>query len=348
MSTQQLGSVLVVGGCGFVGYSIVSKLVNEPNCSVSVISRNPRHPRVVGVSYNACDITDIQGLRTLIQQIQPQIILRMASPHFYQDKVDEKLLHQVNVVGTRNLLDTAILTESVKAFVYTSSNSVHAGSEFCFIMEDAPLPNEFSKADKYATTKALADAMVLQANCREVRTLCILALLREKKTHFQLGDNTNLYDSIYVDNAASAHLMAAKALLRDKASRPKVHGEAFFITDGNPMPFWDFQREIWVAAGDKTPLTKVIIVPAWIGMLMATVVEYVFWIFTFGQELPPKTMRRNVLRYAFTNRTFCINKARERLGYRPLVDTDVGIQRGVKWALENRGTHDATEIDTGL
>ena len=365
MSTRPLGSVLVVGGCGFVGYSIVSKLVNEPNCSVSVISRNPSQPRVVGVSYNACNITDIQGLRTLIQQIQPQIILYTASPHFYQIEVDGKLLHQVNVVGTRNLLDAAILTESVKAFVYTSSSSVHAGSEFCFIMEDAPLPNEFSKADKYATTKALADAMVLQANCREVRTLClrfpviygerdtqlipgILALLREKKTHFQLGDNTNLYDSIYVDNAASAHLMAAKALLRDKASRPKVHGEAFFITDDNPMPFWDFQREIWVAAGDKTPLTKVIIVPAWIGMLMATVVEYVFWIFTLGQELPPKTMRRNVLRYAFTNRTFCINKARERLGYRPLVDTDVGIQRGVKWALENRGTHDATEVDTGL
>ena len=320
MSTQPLGSVLVVGGCGFVGYSIVSKLVNEPNCSVSVISRNLSHPRVVGASYHRCDITDIQGLRTLIQQIQPQILLHTASPQFYQDEVDEKLLHQVNVVGTRNFLDAAILTESVKAFVYTSSSSVHAGSEFCFIYGER-------------------DTQLI---------LGILALLREKKTHFQLGDNTNLYDSIYVDNSASAHLMAAKALLRDKASRPKVHGEASFITDDNPMPFWDFQRKIWVAAGDKTPLTKVIIVPAWIGMLMATVVEYVFWIFTLGQELPPKMMRRNVLRYAFTNRTFSINKARERLGYRPLVDTDVGIQRGVKWALENRGTQDTTEVDTKL
>ena len=320
MSTQPLDSVLVVGGCGFVGYSIVSKLVNEPNCSVSVVSRNPRHPRVVGVSYNACDVTDIQGLRTLIQQIQPQILLHTASLQFYQDEVDEKLLHQVNVVGTRNLLDAAILTESVKAFVYTSSSSVHAGSEFCFIYEER-------------------DTQLIPG---------ILALLREKKTHFQLGDNTNLYDSIYVDNAASAHLMAAKALLRDKASRPKVHGEASFITDDNPMPFWDFQRKIWVAAGDKMPLTKVIIVPAWIGMLTATVVEYVFWIFTLGQELPPKMMRRNVLRYAFTNRTFSINKARERLGYRPLVDTDVGIQHGVKWALENRGTQDTTEVDTKL
>lgn len=96
--------------------------------------------------------------------------------------------------------------------------------------------------------------MVLKANCRELRMLCLrppviygerdtqlipgaLAVLREKKTHFQLGDNTNLYDGIYVDNATSAHLMAAKALLRDKASDPKVDGEAFFITDDNSMSF---------------------------------------------------------------------------------------------------------------
>lgn len=163
-----------------------------------------------------------------------------------------------------------------------------------------------------------------------------------------MGDNTNLYDSIYVDDAALAHLMAAKALLRDKTSGPKVEGEAFFITDDNPMPFWDFQRKIWAAAGDKTPLTKVIIIPAWVGILMATVVENMFWIFTLGQKLPPKTMRRNVLRYTFTNRTFSIKKAQERLGYKPLVDTDVGIQRGVKWALEDWRTYDTTEVDTKM
>ena len=358
MSIGTLGSVLVVGGCGFLGYSIVSKLVNEPNCSVSVLSRNPSYPRVAGVSYHACDITDKKVLRTLLHQIQPQIILHTASPHFYQDIVDENLLHQVNVVGTLNLLEAARLTQSVKAFVYTSSSSVHAGSEFRFITEEAPLLNQFSRAERYATTKALADTMVLQANCQQLRTLClrppviygerdnqmipgVLAVLRDKKTHFQLGDNTNLYDSIYVENAASAHLKAANALLRDNASDPKVDGEAFFITDDNSMPFWDFQRKIWAAAGDKTPLNEVIVIPAWTGILMATMMEYVFWIFTLGQKLPPKTMRRNVLRYTFTNRTFCIEKARERLQYEPLVHTDVGIERAVKWALENQGTpHD--------
>ena len=157
MSTKPLRSVLVVRGCGFLGYSIVSKLVIEPHCSTSVISRNPTHPRVAGVSYYSCDITDIEGLRILLDQIRPQIILHTASPHFYQDEVDEDLLHQVNVVGTRNLLNAARFMESVKAFVYTSSSSVHAGSQFHFITEEAPLLNQVSKADKYATTKALAE-----------------------------------------------------------------------------------------------------------------------------------------------------------------------------------------------
>lgn len=65
-------------------------------------------------------------------------------------------------------------------------------------------------------------------------------------------------------------------------------------------------------------------------MAMATMVEHLFWIFTFGQKLPPKTLRRDVLRYAITNRTFNIEKAKERLGYKPLIDSNEGIKRGVE------------------
>ena len=199
--------------------------------------------------------------------------------------------------------------------------------------------------------------MVLKANCHELRTLCIrppgiygerdgqlipgsLAVLRDKKTHIQLGDNTNLYDSIYVGNAASAHIAAAKALLMHDGHDQKVDGEAFFVTDDAPIPFWDFQRKIWAAAGDETPLAKVYVIPAWVGMMMATMVEFLFWIFTLGQKLPPKTMRRDILAYAITNRTFCIEKAKERLGYKSLVDTSEGIKRGVEWALQNQAHQD--------
>ena len=95
--------------------------------------------------------------------------------------------------------------------------------------------------------------MVLEANCQELRTLCLrppviygemdsqlipsaLAVLRDKNTYFQLGNSTNLYNSIYIENAASAHIMAAKALLRDNIFKSKVDSEALSITDDNPIP----------------------------------------------------------------------------------------------------------------
>ena len=356
MASKPLGSVLVIGGCGFLGHEIVSTLLKEPNCSVSVLSRNPRQPRVAGVSYYACDITETDSLRPLLVEIKPHMILHTASPIFYEDKIDDTLLHQVNVVGTQNLLTVSKPIESIKTFIYTSTSSIHASSNFQFITEEAPLLDSSSKSSEYAITKALADKMVLRANCQDLRTLCLrppaiygeggdqlisgaLAILRDKKTYMQLGDNANLYDSIYVGNAASAHIAAAKALLMNDGSDAKVEGEAFFITDDAPIPFCDLQRKIWAAAGEEIPLAKVYVIPAWVGMAMAAMVEYLFWVITLDQKLPPKTLRRHVLRYAVTNRTFCIKKAKERLGYKPLVDTNEGIKR-VEWALQRQSHQD--------
>ena len=353
MASENLGSVLVVGGCGFLGYEIVSMLVKVPCCQISVLSRNPRQPYITGVSYHACDIADVDSLRPLILSIQPQIIIHTASPLFYDDEIDKNLLHQVNVVGTQNLLALATSTSSVKAFIYTSTSSVHAGADFKFIAESAPVLDRSSRSNEYGITKAIADTMVLGANCKELQTLClrppviygerdsqlipgVLALLRDKKTNIQLGDNNNLYDAIYVGNAASAHIAAAKALSDPVTTKSKIDGEAFFITDDNPIPFWDFQRKIWTAAGDKTPAASIHVIPAWVVMTMAAIVEYLFWIGSLGQKLPPKTLRRDVLRYTIHNRTFCIDKAKERLGYEPLVSTDEGIKRGVEWMLQNQ------------
>ncbi len=359
MATQPLASVLVIGGCGFLGYEIVCQLTKEPDCIVSVLSRNPREPRVDGVFYYACDVTDIDSLRALLLRIQPQIVINSASPASFQDKVDKAFLHKVNVVGTRNLLEIASETKSVRAFVYTSSSSIHVRSTRAFLREDAPKVDRLTTTDEYAITKAVADTMVLEANCSELRTLCLrpagmygerdtqliagtLENLRKNRTHIQLGDNTNLFDTIYVGNAASAHILAAKALLGNGNASEKVDGEAFFITDDAPIPFWDFQRKIWSAAGDKTPLTQVRVIPPWTVMMIAALVEYLFWFFTFAQKRPPKIFRREIVKYAFTDFTHCIDKAKERLGYEPLVSIDEGVRRGVEWTLQHQAKEESS------
>ncbi|KAI4274953.1 MAG: hypothetical protein LQ337_003559 [Flavoplaca oasis] len=354
MSSQSLRSVLVIGGCGFLGYEIVRLLAKESGCSIAVTSRNPQEPRVDGITYHACDITDVDSLQTLLANVQPQVIIHSASPLFFLDKVDKSALHQTNILGTQNLLKAAISTKSVRALIYTSSSSIHIRSSKSLITEDAPLVDRSTSTDEYAITKAIADTTVLEANSSELRTICLrlpaiygerdtqlipgsLAVLRDGNTHMQLGNNKNLYDAVYVGNAAYAHVLAAKALLKDEPLAG-VAGEAFFITDDAPIPFWDFQRELYAAAGSPTDLTQVRVIPAWVGMGMAALVEYVYWIFTFGKKLPPKGFRRDVLRYAVEDKSHCIDKAKARLGYRPLVDKDEGIRRGVAWTLQQQAT----------
>jgi sterol-4alpha-carboxylate 3-dehydrogenase (decarboxylating) len=76
-------------------------------------------------------------------------------------------------------------------------------------------------------------------------------VIRNKQTAFQVGDNTNLWDFTYVDNVAHAHLLAAENLLTPEKGLVKgsAAGEAFIITNDQPVYFWDFARGVWAGFG---------------------------------------------------------------------------------------------------
>lgn len=295
----------------------------------------------------------MESVRHLLLQIRPRVIIHTASPTFYEDDGYGFVSYQVNVMGTQNLLEAAKTTKSVRAFVYTSSSMVHDGLHFRFITEEARLVDELSECEVHTATKALADRMVLQANCQELRTLClrppviygerdghvipdVLNMFNKQLSIFQLSDNSNYFDAIYVGNAARAHVLAAKALLKPHPPGLKVDGEAFFITDDAPIPFWDFQQRIWAAAGEKSPPAKRFILPSWLTRVFGGMTIFAYWVFSLGPPWPQKTLRPQVYRYSRIDRTFNIDKAKTRLGYMPLVDTNEGIRRGVDWALSRR------------
>ena len=121
-------------------------------------------------------------------------------------------------------------------------------------------------------------------------------------------------------------------LNRDHAAAPKVNGEAFFITDGNPIPFWTFGHKIWAAAGNKTTREDVAVVPAWLMLTIASVVEGLYWALSLGTKKPKRLTRQRVA-YTCLERTFLIEKAKERLGYIPIDDRDDQIQKGIEWAM---------------
>jgi len=337
-----------------VGYHIVNAFIQDSTwSSIHVMSRNPSRNQVKGAHYHSGSLTSFEQLRSLLADIQPSLIIHTASPTD-TGNAGNAYFHETNVKGTQNLLNAAIASDHVRTFIYTSSVEVIEGLSHNFVSEDAEMVKPTSRADRYKKTKAIADQEVLDANgMGGLRTLClrlagvygerdgqiipgILGVLQEGRHRYQVGDNKTLFDWVSATNAARSHLLAAKALLRQPdAGSGKLDGEAFFITDGKPIPFWDLHHQIWYAAGDKTAPGEIKVIPAWFMLNLASVVEWLYWAFTLGLKRP-KVLRRQYMAYTCNTRTYSIEKARERLGYKPVDDRDEQVQRGVEWALRTQ------------
>lgn len=153
----------------------------------------------------------------------------------------------------------------------------------------------------------------------------------------QVGDNTNLFDFTYVENVAHAHLLAAHALLLTGQSKTvpldheRVDGEAFIVTNGQPVYFWDFARSIWNAAGSKKGTEHVWEMPREVGIVLGLLSEI-----AFGIIRKPPTFNRQRIVYSCMTRYYDISKARRRLGYKPLVTLSEGVRRAVNWTLEQK------------
>ncbi|MCJ1257349.1 erg26, C-3 sterol dehydrogenase [Lignoscripta atroalba] len=351
---SEMGSVLVIGGCGFLGHHIVTQLTSGTSARVSVLDLRTTSNRVRSVSYYDGDITSVTDVRSVLRQVRPEIIIHTASPIATARNTD--LFYKVNIEGTRNLLACASEVGSVKAFVYTSSASVvHDGVSDLFNADERlPVLRSPQQTEIYSHTKGVAEDLVLAANRKHGGMLTaairpagifgegdvqmlppMLKVYETGKTKFQLGNNENMFDFTYVGNVAHAHILAAQYLLKahDMSIPPpedqRIDGEAFFVTNDQPFRFWDFTRAIWRAAGDRTRPEDAWVIPKPVGLVIATLVEWIFWLLFWGRKEPSLTRKK--IKFSCMNRTYSIDKIKARLGYKPLVDMDEGIRRGVEW-----------------
>ena len=351
-----LSSVLVVGGCGFLGHHIVTQLLENSSVQVSVLDLHTTNNRLPSVSYHDGDITSEATVRSVLQKVKPQVIFHTASPTVGLQSVP--FYYETNVDGTRNLIECASQFGGVKALVYTSSAGVVHNNVDDLVDADENLPvlRMPQQTEIYAHTKGIAEDLVLASNRKHGDMLTValrptsmfgegdnqllprmLQVYYDGKTKFQLGDNTNWFDFVYVGNVAHAHILAAKKLLgppMNPQSSERVDGEAFFITNGEPLHFWDFAREVWRAAGDQSDAKDVFVLPKGLGLLIAALIEWIFWILFLGQKEPSLTRKK--IKFSCMTRTFRIEKAKSRLGYRCEVDIRQGIKKSVKWFEEKR------------
>jgi len=131
-SSTPLGSVLVTGGCGFLGSHIVELLLsryNTPETQVHILDLRIGATTFPGAQYHTADITDATSLRPVLEKVKPNVIIHTVSPVFGSPTNKEErlrgeaIMRKVNVDGTKLLMDEAKLV-GCKAFVHTSSAGV--------------------------------------------------------------------------------------------------------------------------------------------------------------------------------------------------------------------------------
>jgi sterol-4alpha-carboxylate 3-dehydrogenase (decarboxylating) len=355
-----LGSVVVVGGNGFLGHYIVDIALSqwETTAVTSVDLRCDRN-RNAAAAYRECDITDAPRLAALFAELRPDVVIHTASPVVDGGKTARALFDKVNVEGTRSVVE-ACQKAAVKALVYTSSASVISDnvSDLHNADERWPVIRGALQSEYYSETKAAAEQLVLEANRSEpfpafltaairpaaifgegdVQTLAgFLRAYHKGQTAVQLGDNTNIFDFTYAGNAAHGHLLAAHALLTTAASKTvpldyeRVDGEAFFITNDAPCYFWDFARAVWAAAGDQRGKQGVWSIPKDFSLTLGSLSE-----FAFGIIGKPAVFTKQRATMATMTRFYNIMKAKRILRYEPIWTLQEGIDIGVRWALENQ------------
>ena len=359
-SPLHLGNVLITGGCGFIGSHIVEAVLREqPRGQVYVTSRNPNQHLLPDVIYKAADLSNPASINALISEINPKIIIHTASPNSSDASLSDQHFHDINVTGTANLLAAATAPSStVGAFVFTSSIVVLANPPHHLINESAPTwqPRDLRKqpnATPYYVSKAEAERLVLRANSPTLATASlrtctnygerdsqwlpgILYSLDQGQSRNQIGDGSNYHDFVYAGNTAMAHVLAAKALLDPGLANGRVTGEAFHITDGVRRRFWDVAHVTYRALGDTTDFERdVRVVPGWLMWQVARVLEFVWWVATWGRRRPP-IINKAVMSYSMEDYTYDIGKARRVLGYAPQDELVGGMERAAKWELEKR------------
>eukprot|EP01023_Acetabularia_acetabulum_P007708 TRINITY_DN13387_c0_g2_i1.p2 TRINITY_DN13387_c0_g2~~TRINITY_DN13387_c0_g2_i1.p2 ORF type:complete len:357 (+),score=74.11 TRINITY_DN13387_c0_g2_i1:57-1127(+) len=334
-------SCLVTGGAGFVGQALVKQLLSTGRYDVTIF--DIRAVETEGAKCIIGDLTNLQQVKAALNGIELVFHCATASPTG-SNALNQSLMYNVNVQGTRNVVDACIQLK-VPKIVYTSSASVvFEGKDLVEVDESTPYAN--NPLDYYTSTKIKGEKIVLEANGKgeegfklatvalrpsgifgEGDPLFVPSLVNQAKggkTKYMIGDGENLWDFTYVGNVVQAHIQAGEALTVES----KLGGKAYFTTNQEPRRFFEVTGEILEQLGYQRPY---IVLPVWLLYFMALVLEIIIipllGLFGIKKEFDLTTFRVLVVSCV---RVFNNDAAIEDFGYKPQVDMGEALRRTIK------------------
>ncbi len=318
--------VLVTGGTGFTGKALVHRLIQMGHQVVALDYKEglkTQEIREWGAEVILGSVTDMDVVRRAVEGAE---VVHHVAAAFREMDVPERHYYEVNVEGTRNVLQAA-LDAGVRKVIYCSTCGVHGNVDHPPAGEDAPI----RPADYYQRTKWEAEPLAREFFERGLSTTTLrpaaiygpgdperfyLIFKRVAGGTFPMfGNGRTLYHPLYIDNLIDAFILAMED--------GKGDGEAYLIADEQYIEIEDLVRRVGKALGVDV---KVPHYPVWPVVVVGHIVEKACKPFGINPPIFPRRVD-----WYRQNRAFRIDKARRDLGYQPRVGIDEGLRRTAEW-----------------
>jgi len=242
--------VLVTGGAGFIGSHLVDELISEgfevtvlDNLSTGRLDNIKHHLENKKFRFVEGDVRDGKVVEEALEGVDAVFHLAAITSVPYSVN-HPRVTYQVNVNGTRNLLE-ACLRSSVERFIYLSTCAVYGEPEYLPVDEKHPT----NPISPYADSKLKAEQACIEfQEANGLKTIVLrpfniygsrqrndfyggvianfIERLREGKPPIIYGDGKQTRDFIYVGDAVKAFMTAL--------NRNDAVGRTFNIATGIP------------------------------------------------------------------------------------------------------------------
>ncbi len=318
--------VLVTGGGGFLGQAICRQLQDRGDEPVALQRSHSSALEQLAIEQRLGDISDADAVSAAAADCRA-VIHTAGKAGAWGDPADYEA---INVTGTEHVIH-ACRKHGIADLVYTSSPSVvHAGGDIEGGDETLPYPDHYEAP--YPRSKAAGEQAVMAASDASLRTVSLRPHLiwgpgdnqllprlqeRARKGVIKLPGFNKLIDTVYIDNAAQAHLNALDALTRN----PACHGKTYFISNGEPWTQGRLIAALLEASGVTAELKPV---SPRLAQVAGALAEW-WWQRMDRKDEPPLT--RWSAEQLSTAHWYDISAARRDLAYTPTLSIAQGLER---------------------
>ncbi|MEN8130875.1 MAG: NAD(P)-dependent oxidoreductase [Pseudomonadota bacterium] len=323
--------VLVTGGTGFIGSRLALRCLHDGDAvrvfgqaNNTAEEKNQKLLASEGAELIAASVADKSAVGKATDDVD--IVFHLAAAQ-HEANVPDKHFWDVNVEGTRNILEASIVS-GVKRFVHGSTIGVYGSAMDGEIDESTPLrpDNIYGVTKRKGEELALSFVDKLPVSVVRIsetygpgdRRLLKLFRAIDKKVFFMIGSGENKHQLIYVEDLVDG--------LRLSASQENAVGQMFVLAGHEIITTNQMADAIASAVGAERVRFRA---PMWPFLMVAIMLEKVCR--PFGVQPPLHRRRMDFFRKSFF---FSVKRAETLLGFQPMMSFHEGAKKTAKWYRE--------------